>query len=254
MKKILLTRDKLQETSENHHIITLSHHLIILLLFCFSALQAQTVHYISGNVHIGKSGFMHVRSGDTVNLAGNVTTVRNTSVSQRGMLSFGNTANWRSGNLSFVDGFVRTHNSGAFVFPVGHTQYRPARISASSSGAPTDAAYYSPALYNIAALGDYITEVTDECWIIQGTMPAVITLSWSSDLSSFVSDLSKLSIAGWDAVSNKWKLIESAVESTSSIFGTTSLLTGTGTISTTSAIVPNQYAAYSLANSSDELI
>jgi len=218
---------------------------VLLLLFCSTALQAQNAHYATGEVFIDRSGFMYISNGNTLHLEGAMVTVRHTNEAQRGMLSFAGTATWQAGSSAFVNGFVRTNSESAFTFPIGQTSYRPARISKSASAAPTDAAYYAPALHNITALDAGIGAVTNESWVIQGTTPAVITLSWSTDLSSFADDLSKLSIAGWNGA--KWVKIASATDVTSPIFGSASTLTGTGSVSTVAAIVPNSYVAYTLA-------
>jgi hypothetical protein len=220
---------------------------ILLAAFC---LQAQNHHYVAGKVYINPKGFMYINTGDTLNLAGNMTTVRHTSVAQRGTLSFAGSADWKSGNGSFVKGYVRSHKTGAFTFPIGEGNYRPAHISAAASAAPTDAAYYQPMPppYSISALDAGVAAVTNESWVIQGTTATIITLSWSADISSFASDFTQLGMAGWDG--SKWVKIESAVETISSIFGSASSLTGKGSVSTVSAITPNQYAAYTLANTS----
>jgi uncharacterized protein (TIGR02145 family) len=65
-------------------------------------------------------------------------------------------------------------------------------------------------------------------------------------LSSFADNLRALCVAGWDASLNKWVALPSAADTTSPIFGTASVLATSGTVSTSSAIVPNSYAAYSL--------
>ena len=220
---------------------------IFLTVLCsFPVLQAQNAHYATGEVFIDRGGFMYIRTADTLILEGAMVTVRNTNEAQRGMLSFAGTSEWKSGNSSFVNGFVRTNSTGAFTFPIGQTSYRPARISAAASTAPTDAAYYTPALYSTSALGSGIVAVTNESWVIQGTTPAVITLSWTSNITSFADNLSKLCIAGWDGA--KWVKIESAADVVSPIFESASMLTGSGSVSTAAAIVPNTYSAYTLAS------
>jgi uncharacterized protein (TIGR02145 family) len=231
--------------------------LIVLLVGSFT-LYAQNKDYVKGSGYIGAAkdgpGFTYINTGDTVNFAHNITTTRNINVLGRGMLSFAGTADWKSSNGSFVNGYVRSHKSGAFVFPVGQSDYRPARISAANDADPTDAAYYTPALYDITALDAGIIAVTDESWIIQGNTAATITLTWSDDIFtltwsnsifSVITDLSNLIIAGWDGT--KWVKIASAADVTSPVFGTASVLTLSGSVSTVSDIVPNDYEAYTLA-------
>jgi len=215
------------------------------LLFCSSALFAQNKHYFAGKMYIDTAGFVYIAKHDTVNLHGNVTSVRQPAVDKRGMLSFADSTDWKSDNESFVNGYVRSHKTGAFIFPVGQGAYRPAAISKSADAAPTDVAYYNTAQYDKNALDADIDNITDESWLIFGTTAAVITLSWSADISSLADKITNIGIAGWDGA--KWVKIASAVDNVSPIFGTTSDLSTTGSISTLSEIEPNSYFAYTLA-------
>jgi len=224
--------------------------IFIILVFIFAGtilLQAQKDHYVVDDVYIDAGGFIYISTGDTVRLEGNIVTARDNTEAQRGMISFNGAAGWSTTHSAFVDGYVRSQKPGAFIFPIGQGSYHPAAISKAAANDPTDAAYYSAALYGISTsdLEHELIDVTNESWVIQGTTPATITLSWSSDLSAFAKDVKQLGVAGWDAKIHKWVLLPSAHEATSSIFGTVSTLTQ-GTVSTTSEIVPNQYAAYTL--------
>ena len=219
--------------------------LMFMFIFSVGSLQAQNNHHVTGNVYIDAGGFMYIATGDTVRLEGNIITVRDMVEAQRGMISFNGSAGWSSTNNSFVDGYVRSRKTGNFIFPVGQGSYRPAAISKAAAGAPTDAAYYSTALYSTSALMGLLG-VTDECWIIQGTTAATITLSWTSDLSGFAADMSQLCIAGWNPAISKWVEIPSATEGISSIFGVASNLTTLGTLSGNAEIIPNDYTAYTL--------
>jgi len=224
--------------------------IFIILLFIFAGiflLRAQNNHKVVKSVNIAAGGWVYISTGDTVLLEGNIATTRNTAEALRGMISFNGTAGWSSSNNSFVDGYVRSQKTDAFVFPVGHWNgYHPAAISKADANAPTDVAYYSSALYGTDAsdLDDELIAVTNESWIIQGTTATAITLSWSNNLSYAV-NLRQVCIAGWDSSIGKWVKIPSAYESVSSIFGTPSNL-NKGTVSTTSEIVPNTYTAYTL--------
>ena len=221
--------------------------LTLLLLSALFCLQAQTHHYVKRKLYINNPGFVYISNGDTLHIEGNMTTVRHATATGRGMLSFAESSGWVSSNGSFVNGYVRSHKTDFFVFPVGQGVYRPAAISNAADAAPTDAAYYNTAQYSATALGAGVLAVSNESWIIQGTTPAVITLSWSSDISSFAATFGELCVAGWDASLTKWVEISSAVDVTSPVFGTVSNLATKGSISTASAIVPNGYAAYTLA-------
>jgi len=226
-----------------HHFLRLSL-IVIVLLGAVPARGQVAEHLIAGDVNIAHPGFFHIPGNNTLHIEKKIITTRNSDPALRGMLSFAETAGWHSNNGSFVDGYVRSCKTDAFVFPVGQSTYRPAAISAAAESAPTDVAYYAPALYNTTALGDRLTKVSNESWLIHGTVPAAITLSWTSNIASFVDDLEDLCVVGWSTIYKKWIIVPSVI--TSSIFGVASNLTEKGSVSTISSIVPNQYAAYAL--------
>ena len=232
--------------------------VIVLLMgsFSLSAQVTQSKHRVMNNKYIHGGGFVHISSGDTITLAGKVKTTRDTVEAKRGMLSFATgVTGWKSITNGFVDGYVRTHKTGPFIFPIGQKidgviYYRPAAVSAAADTAPTDAAYYNSihAPYSTTALGNGISAVRDELWIIQGATPTQIILSWNDNIATSVLDTtSRLCIVGWDRGTKKWEEITSTVEPTSTIFGVASTLTTKGSIATTkSDITPNRYAAYTL--------
>ena len=216
----------------------------VLLLGVYS-LQAQNKHYFAGKMYIDTAGFVYISKHDTVKLQGNVTTIRQPAVAKRGLLSFADSTDWKSDNESFVNGYVRSHKTGAFIFPVGQGIYRPAAVSKSADANPTDVAYHNTAQYDKNALDDDINAITDESWLIFGTTATVITLSWSADISSLVDDITHIGIAGWDGT--KWVKIAAAVDNQSPIFRAPSEITANGSVSTLSEIEPNTYFAYTLA-------
>jgi len=219
--------------------------MVFMLLLGVFALQAQNKHYVTGNIYIDTAGFVYITSGDTVILEKTIKTVRDTAATKRGMLSFAGTAGWKSSNSSFVNGYVRTRNTAAFIFPVGQSVYRPAAISAAAPDTPADAAYYETALFDINSLGNNVDVITNESWIIQGTKAANITLSWSTDMTVFASNnIANIFIVGWDPITNKWEKITSTIDPLS-IFGISSSLSS-GSVTTLAAIAPNSYAAYTL--------
>jgi hypothetical protein len=220
--------------------------MLILIAFGSFSLQAQTYHHIKEKVFINTGGFIYISTDDTVHLEGNIITIRHTDETIRGMISFNGTADWRSSNDSYVDGYVRSRKPGAFIFPVGQGSYRPAAISAAAATNPTDAAYYNTALYDILALGNGLLAVTDESWIIQGITPAQITLSWTTNLVGKADTIAQLCVAGWDPNNNQWVMIPSAYEPSSSIFNGDASTIAQGTVTTTFEVVPNDYAAYTL--------
>ncbi|MCL2289726.1 MAG: InlB B-repeat-containing protein [Bacteroidetes bacterium] len=219
--------------------------MVFMLLLGVFALQAQNKHYVAGNMYIDTAGFVYIISGDTVILEKTIKTVKDTAATKRGVLSLAGTAGWKSSNSSFVNGYVRTRNAAAFIFPVGQSVYRPVAISAAAPDTPADAAYYETALFDINSLGDNVDVITNESWIIQGTKAANITLSWSTDMTVFASNnIANIFVVGWDPITNKWEKIASTIDPVS-IFGISSSLSS-GSVTTLAAIVPNSYAAYTL--------
>ena len=53
-------------------------------------------------------------------------------------------ASWlNAADGAFVDGYVKTYGTGAFIFPIGDNgKYRPAAVSAAVTALPASAAYY----------------------------------------------------------------------------------------------------------------
>jgi hypothetical protein len=177
-----------------------------------------------------------------------------------GLISYPSTATI-TGNM--VDGYVKVKGSNRFVFPVSdNSVYRP--FAATADG--TTGAYFSanPAIGvttshkggnypPLPAGAPFSTTIKDanigkvsnrEYWDINGATATRITLSWhlESGMSSFVpgSNLTKLYIVGWNG--SKWVKIASALDATSIWGGACNL--NTGSITTTSAIIPNTYLAY----------
>jgi hypothetical protein len=214
----------------------------IIILFGIFPLKAQIKHRISGNMRIATSGVFYVSTGDTVYFNNNVITARDLSESKRGVISFAETTGWEESG--YVNGYVRSYKTDRFVFPIGEDVYRPAAISAAAIAAPTDAAYYAEALYDTASLGD-MRAITNESWVIQGTTIANITLSWSSDIAVFAGNkIDNIFVVGWDTITKKWEKIPSTID-TVSIFGTAPSF-DSGSVTTSIALVPNTYSAYTL--------
>ena len=68
--------------------------LSALLLFCSTTLQAQNTHYATGEVFIDRSGFMYIRTADTLNLYN--------STLQRFEELLGYTSYWTTNSVSAV--------------------------------------------------------------------------------------------------------------------------------------------------------
>lgn len=158
-----------------------------------------------------------------------------------------------------VNGYVRSYQSGNFIFPIGNeNKWRPIAISAASEEAPTEAAYFfaNPTTTTLPIGGPFssrlfeesIRTVSDlEFWDINGTVPAKLTLSWASTsevANLSLGQLSTLRIVGWDG--SKWVEIPSAVD-TMSIFNEASTL-NSGAITTLNLIKPDSYEIYSIGS------
>ncbi|GGM86205.1 hypothetical protein GCM10010967_18040 [Dyadobacter beijingensis] len=162
-----------------------------------------------------------------------------------------------------VDGYVSVKGSNRFIFPVSdNSVYRP--FAAAADG--THGAYFSanPAIATTTSHkgGSYpplpagapfsptskdanIGKVSNrEYWDINGTVATKITLSWhlESAMSSFApgGNLNKVYIIGWNG--SRWVKIASTVDAVS-LFGGASNLSA-GSMTTTAAIIPNTYIAY----------
>ncbi len=183
-----------------------------------------------------------------------------------GVLNFGTAASQTGANdANHVDGYVRKFGTTSFIFPVGDNgQYGP--FAAAGDG--TTGAYFhvdpSSAVTSMVGGGNYpvlptggpfattskdanVTTVsTKEYWDIDGATATKLTLTWDgiSDVTTLTgSSLTKLGIVGWDGT--KWVKIPATVDATSVLGGASSLTAGS--ITTTAAIVPNTYTAYTLA-------
>ena len=168
-------------------------------------------------------------------------------------------------DANHVDGYVRKYGTGQFVFPTGDNgHYGP--FAANTDGTmgayfftdPNTAATSNlaggtyPALptggpFSTASKATNLSTVsTQEYWDIDGAAATTITLTWStaSVIGSLTgNDLSKLTIAGWNG--SQWVALPSAVNGSSVLGGSSSLTAGS--ISTTSAIAPDGYSAYTFA-------
>ena len=189
---------------------------LLLSIICVSFGWSQSGSF--GNTHIGSGGEMSIidvqhnfLNGGSGVQPGIVSTER---IVPRGYLSFVGTASHTGASTTaHVDGYVRTYETSAFTFPIGHNGiYRPASVSTSSSAAPTDAAYYrtNPTTdgYSSTSVALGVTGVsTVEYYDINGTTPAQITLTW--DNVSGITSVSAVKIVGWNG--SQWVDISSTV-------------------------------------------
>lgn len=228
-----------------------------------------TFIFKQGNVtlHAGNHSFLNASAGVQPGIVG---TARNNATGI-GVLAYMPSATWsNASNTAHVDGYVRSYQANAFVFPIGDNGvYRPAAVSTATLTNPTDAAYYGvnpsvaitssllggnePVLptdgpFAITATAAGIEQVSNnEYWDINGATAAKITLTWNaaSALGTLTSNtLAKVSIVGWNGT--QWVVLPSTVDATS-ILGGASTITA-GSISTNAALVPNTYSVYTLAS------
>ena len=205
-------------------------------------------------------------------LAGIVNTERTTSPSGTGygVLNYANASLVVTGanDANHVDGYVRNLGAGKFVYPVGDNGvYGPFAATAAN----TVGAYFhvnpSVAITSKPGGGDYpvlpsigpfpsdsvtmaVNNVsTVEYWDIDGAAVSRITLSWNaqSNISAITGgSLSKLTIVGWSPSLGKWVKIPATIDAASIIDGGGATLT-TGSITTNSSIIPNNFTVYTLA-------
>jgi len=179
---------------------------------------------------------------------------------QRSYFSFvPNSSYLNCSDNAHVNGYVRSYQSGDFIFPIGNElKWRPVAISGASDIAPTDAAYFftNPATATLPLGSPFPTSLLEghirmvsnlEFWDINGTIPTKLTLSWgaTSDVDNLsLGQLSTLRIVGWNG--SKWMEIPSEVDSIS-ILNETSTLTS-GSITTLNLVKPDSFEIYTIGS------
>ncbi len=240
--------------------------LIIAWIAISGSLYAQSGSF--GNTYIFSGGEMAIinvqhnfLNGGSGVLPGTVGTDR---IAIQGFLSFSGTASWiGASNDAFVDGYVRTYETGTFIFPIGDNNvYRPAAVSSASTTDPANAAYFGvsatsaitsslkggnePVLpssgpFDTALKADNVVAVDNlEYWDINGTAAAKISLTWVA--ANSYTNLSTITILGWNG--SQWVVLPSTVDTTSILGGSST--TTAGSISTNVSLLPNTYEAYTL--------
>lgn len=153
---------------------------------------------------------------------------------------------------SHVNGYAEMVGTSAFTFPVGDgTTLRPAGISAPPTSGTFQAAYFyadpgaatlpTGGPFSRTALGSGLLGVSStEYWDINGAQAVNITLTWNltSNLiaNGFANNTSLITIAGWDGT--RWVDLGGTA---------TGNPLATGSITTTTPVVPDTYTAYTLA-------
>ncbi|WP_353718695.1 T9SS type A sorting domain-containing protein [Dyadobacter sp. 676] len=185
-----------------------------------------------------------------------------------GILNFAPSATTatNASDAGYVDGYVRKYGSGQFIFPVGDNTHL-GQFAASADG--TMGAYFfadpgTATTSNLFTGGNYTAlpsggpfatssfeaklnaVSTVEYWDIDGANATPLTLTWdaASAIGSLTgNELNKLTIAGWNG--SQWIAIPSKVDTTSILGGNSDLTAGS--ITTTAALAPDTYTAYTFA-------
>jgi hypothetical protein len=238
----------------NQNIKSLFFYLLFIgLFFKLSIIQAQV--YNDGDIYIGDNSALHVDENTFDFGSGRITTSR--SKLHYGVLSMSDGSYWAGASeIHFVDGYVQTHSTAAFILPIGQSEiYAPVQVTPSTSEG-VDAAYFRLAPKSIgSAFDESISSISSvEYWEINSIgASADISLSWgySSDISALTSSsLANLTIIGWNG--SAWVIIPSIVDEYS-ILGETSNL-DYGSISSNKKIDLSAYSAFSLGSTTKQLL
>lgn len=237
----------------NRHIKSFFFYLLFTgLFFKLSMIQAQVHH--NGDIHISENTAFYVER-TSFGFGSGITTTSRTKLND-GVLSMSNDAFWiGASDTSFVDGYIQTHSTKAFILPIGQSGiYAPIQVTPSTS-AGVSAAYFRLAPKSIgSAFDESISSISSvEYWDINSIgASADISLSWgySSDISGLTSSsLANLTIIGWDG--SAWVIIPSIVDEYS-ILGEISNL-DYGSISSNKKIDLSLYSAFSLGSTTKQL-
>jgi len=238
--------------------------LLIFSLCFFLSSGSIAQNEVSGNFTIHEDGSFTIfgshsfEDGSGFIGSGMIYTAR---TGKKGYLNFGEGSSWTGASKEgYVDGYVKVFHDDPFVFPIGHNGvYRPIAIS---GGTRTIAAYYneSPkeALFaNTSASSldpsSNIERISNqEYWELRGADPVNITLAWgaSSNVPDITNDdVNNLTILGWK--DGQWKEVASKTEAdvpSSLISSSASSFSqgNEGAISTSTAIIPDDYTYFTL--------
>jgi hypothetical protein len=228
---------------------------ILFATICFNLNVVQAQVHNGADLYIGDNSTLHIDSGSFNFGSGTITTSR--TASNYGVLSMSDGASWIGATtMRYVDGYVQTRSTTAFVLPVGHSGfYAPIQVTPSTSEG-VDAAYFRSTPNSIGSvLGESISSISSiEYWDIKSTgVKTGVSLSWRpssaiSDLTS--SSLPNLTIVGWDG--SAWVTIPSIVDEYS-IQGEISSLVS-GSISSDAQLDLSVYSAFSLGATTKQLL
>ena len=226
----------------------------LLALFIFLSSVATTTAQIQNNgiLHVADGGFIYLSSG-TFNFGANTATSTSKSIpyaATNGKIIVGSSATFvtNGSTTTFVNGYAQTRSTTATRLAIGTaTSYAPVQVTAATNTTGVEAAYINAApltAYN-GGLNANVTAIANtEYWFVKGEN-AVLSLSWraSSGLSSYV--YPDVTLVGYNTSTSKWETIASAIDATS-VFGGTSSLAGSGSITSTAAVLLANYSAFAI--------
>jgi len=236
---------------------------VLSCLFLSVGLFAQSS--VGGNLMIAENGSMTLYTNhDFAAGSGFVTPgmVRTSRTGAKGYLLFEKGSSWTGASTGrFVDGYVKVKHDQPFIFPIGqNNQFRPIAITGALN---TSAAYFakSPKISLEKSGTNGIGRIsTREFWEVTGEESTELSFLWGkeSNIANITKgDLEDLTIVGWK--NGQWELIPSTLDKTNSRGLVTAVHKATsefaaGVISTTEAIVPNDYEYFTLAAKADNKV
>lgn len=232
---------------------SLPYFLFVSAIFTGNMVHSQIQN--DGDLNIGDNSSFHIDAEIFDFGSGTISTSR-TNLNY-GVLSMSEGSYWAgASDTQFVDGYVQTNSTAAFVLPIGqYDVYAPIQVTPSTSEG-VDAAYFRTPPSSIgSAIDESLSSLSSvEYWDINSTgANAVISLSWRSssaisDLTSF--SLENLTITGWNG--STWLTIPSMVDKTS-ILGEISSL-DSGSISSNLQVDLSIFTAFSLGTTKKAVI
>ena len=245
------------ETKSSLYLYLLPAHFQVAVCFFILATGVNGLYaqiQISGNLHIGDHGVMHIAYADTYFDRPQITSERSEDY---GVLSFspdGQVIN--EDHNAFVNGVVRHYGTENEVFVIGNEAiYQPLLIRNRDTSLPLDVAFLnSPHAHT--NLSPDLRQISNRFhWpVYQAHGNAQLTLSWNAfsridELT--LGALEALTIAGFNGA--EWEQIASEINTVNS-FTNESVSTLSGSIESVSTVNLDSYSAFTLARKSGAAI
>lgn len=184
-----------------------------ILTINFIGLHAQNGIGLFGNTQVHSDGELHIKNYEVHNL-GVTQTHRDNPL---GRVSVNQSANGNEDPEGFINGYLRTYQSGEYQFQVGSASiYSPISIDV-LQGSLLDVAYNRES-YHPEEIHESLDAVSGiEYWDVLGENSGKLTLFWKSEseLEDLLDNLLELTIAGWNG--EQWEIIASTVQTNSSL-------------------------------------